>query len=62
MITLEDINDTDIDILAGNVRDLVRAVERRVEARIYNVITESDTPSNIQTIAITHEWDDTTTK
>ena len=60
LLTDEDIRDSDIDVLATNVRDLVRAVGRRVEMRIYNVLTESDTPSAIQTIAITHEWDDTT--
>jgi hypothetical protein len=62
LISDEDIKDTDIDILAGNVRDLVRAVERQVDQRIINVITESYTPVNIQTVAATADgWDDSTT-
>jgi hypothetical protein len=60
LFTIEDIKDSDPDIIATHIRDLVRAVERRIEKRIYDVITESDTPSTIQTVAITHEWDDPT--
>jgi len=59
LISDEDIRDCDIDILATNVRDLVRAVERQIDLSIYNVLTESDTPATIQTIAITDEWNDT---
>jgi len=59
-ISEEDIKDTDIDILATNVRDLVRAVARQVDSRIYNVITESQSPSDINTAAATGTgWDDT---
>jgi hypothetical protein len=62
LIAEEDIRDSDIDILAGNVRDLVRAVENQVDARIINVITESYTPSAIQTVvAIADGWDDDAT-
>jgi len=62
LISDEDIKDTDIDILASNVRDLVRAVERQVDQRIINVITESYTPANIQTVAATADgWDDSAT-
>lgn len=53
-ISQEDINDCDIDILATNVRDLTRAVERQVDARIYTVLT---TASGVQTGAATDEWD-----
>lgn len=35
----EDIKDSDIDILATNVRDLVRAVEHQVDLRIYSVLS-----------------------
>lgn len=55
----EDIKDCDIDILATNVRDLVRAVERQVDSRIYTVIT---TASGVQTGASTQDgWDDSAT-
>lgn len=40
-ISMEDIKDSDIDILATNVRDLVKAVARKVDLRIYSVITEA---------------------
>lgn len=61
LISEEDIKDTDVDILATNVRDLVRAVKKRVDVRIYNVLTESLSPSNIETTAATGTgWDDTT--
>lgn len=62
MLTEEDIKDSDVDILATNVRDLVRAVASQIDTRIYNVLTESLTPVNIQTTAATADgWDDTAT-
>ena len=59
VISEEDIKDTDIDILATNVRDLVRAVARQVDARIYTVLS---TGSGVQTGASTQDgWDDAAT-
>jgi len=52
-ISEEDIKDSDVDILATNVRDLVRAVERRVDARIYSVASSGAGNSNASTAA----WD-----
>ena len=40
-ISLEDIKDSDVDVLAGNVRDLVQAVGFQVDRRIYDVLTEA---------------------
>jgi hypothetical protein len=63
----EDIKDSDIDILATNVRDLVRAVENQVDIRIYDVITDniSGTPFDGSTVtsnaATADGWDDTAT-
>jgi hypothetical protein len=58
-ISDEDIKDTDIDILATNVRDLVRAVQRQVDQRIINVLTENYTPSTIQTFVAEQDgWND----
>ena len=51
---MEDIRDCDIDILATNVRDLVRAVARLVDARIYTVLS---TGTGVQTSAATSVWD-----
>lgn len=62
MISEEDIKDCDIDILATNVRDLVLAVQNQVDTRIYNVLTESLSPSTINTVAAVDDgWDDTAT-
>lgn len=54
MISQEDIRDCDIDILATNVRDLVRAVQRLVDARIYTILS---TGTGVQTGAATSVWD-----
>lgn len=66
-ISMEDIKDSDVDILATNVRDLVRAVARQVDQRIYDVLTEATTsgtpnPTNVETTAaVADGWDDSTT-
>jgi len=54
IISEEDIKDCDIDILTTNVRDLTRAVERQVDARIYTVITDA---VGVQTAGATAVWD-----
>ncbi len=55
----EDVRDTDVDLLATTIRDLVRAVARQVDARIY---TELSTGTGVQTGASTQDgWDDTAT-
>jgi len=60
-ITEEDIKDSDPDVLGTNIRDLVRAVANQVDKRIYNIITENQSPSTINTTAATgNGWDDTT--
>ena len=38
LIPMEDIKDSDIDILGGNLHDLVRGVQRQVGIRIYQII------------------------
>jgi len=52
LISMEDIKDTDIQILATNIRDLTRAVARKVDKQIYDVITTD----NGQTTASTAVW------
>lgn len=58
MISSEDIKDSDIDVLATNIRDLTRAVGRLTDVRIWDVLREEGSVVNIQEVAITHEWDD----
>src|SRR3990167_125786 len=54
MISDEDIKDSDIDVLATNVRDLVRAVANQVDIHIYDTITDA---TGIETTASTAGWD-----
>lgn len=59
LITMEDIKDSDIDILATHVRDLVRAVTKQVDANIYTTIT---TATGVLTgAAVADGWDDLVT-
>lgn len=53
----EDIKDSDVDVLAGNLRDLVEAVEYQIDQRIWNVLTENQSPSTINYNASTAAWD-----
>lgn len=64
----EDIKDSDVDVLATNVRDLVRAVAQQVNIRIFSVLVEAaaatpttPNPTNVNTAAATGTgWDDDT--
>ena len=68
LFSIEDLKDSDVDVLATNVRDLVRAVQRKEDLRIYSVITEAaaatptvPNPTNVNTAAATGTgWDDAT--
>lgn len=61
IISIEDEADSDVDILGVMLRDLLRGVASQIDTRIYNVGTESLSPSTIQTGAATGTgWDDTT--
>lgn len=62
LISIEDENDTDVDILAVTLRDLLKGIASQVDTRIYNVLTESLSPTNINTVAaIDDGWDDAAT-
>lgn len=60
-ISEEDIKDSDVDILATNIRDVVRAVANQVDTRIINVLFESFSAANINSFATTSiggdQWD-----
>lgn len=67
-ISSEDIKDSDIDILATNVRDIVRAVARKVDKRIFEVLVNAlvdDDPltdaTTVNTTASVDGWDQTST-
>lgn len=62
-ISTEDIKDTDVDILLTNIRDLVRAVQNQVDARIYTVVSDTQAGGSagvLTTGATGTGWDDTT--
>jgi len=52
----EDIRDSDVDILATNIRDLTRAVAYQVDGRIWDVMTESRIPVNINNMNTSGAW------
>ena len=65
-ISIEDIKDSDIDVLAGNVRELVKAIHFKVDRHIYDILTEASTsgtpnPTNVNDTAATATWSTTGT-
>lgn len=60
-ISDEDIKDNMVDILATHIKDVTRAVMKKVNDHIYNILTETQTPVNINTFATTaiggDQWD-----
>ena len=65
LISIEDIKDCDVDVLAGNVRDLVHAVGRKIDLEIYDTLTEGSAgtpnPSTVNSTAATAKWNVTAT-
>lgn len=61
IISDEDIQGADIDVLATTLKDLTLAITSAVDAHVWDVMTESQSPSNIQTFATTaiggDQWD-----
>lgn len=62
-ISMEDIKSADIDVIARTLLRLTRAVTKKVDSVIWNVITEDQSPVNIQTFDVTDvggfQWDGT---
>lgn len=56
----QDIMDNDVDLLLTNVRDLTRGVQHQEDVRAWNVLSENQSASLLNTVAITNEWDDYT--
>lgn len=56
-ISMEDISSADIDVLARTLLRLTRAVVKQVDTRIWDVVTESRTPTNINSVTSTAAWD-----
>lgn len=60
-ISMEDIKTAELDVLATTIRDLTRVIVRDVDADIWDVMTESQSPSTINFFATTavggDQWD-----
>ena len=60
-ISMEDMKGSDIDVVARTLLRLTRAVVKQVDTDIFNVMTEDQSPTNINTFATTSvggaEWD-----
>lgn len=62
VIYWQDILTSNIAIQAETISDVTDAVVNSIDGEIYDTLSESDTPTNINTLAITagHEWDSAT--
>jgi len=56
-ITMEDESDNDVNLVLTNLQDLTSAVAYQVDSRIWNVITENQSPVNINSVTATAAWD-----
>lgn len=56
-ITIEDQKDNDVDVLRGNLKAIAEAVAYSVDSRIWNVMTENQSPVNINSVTATAAWD-----
>lgn len=61
-ISYEDWLTNEIDVIARTLLRIARGVAKSVDAEIYATLSENDTPTNINTVAITagNEWDSAT--
>lgn len=56
-ISMEDMKSADIDVVARTLLRLTRAVTKQIDARVWDVMTESRSVSNINQVASTAAWD-----
>jgi hypothetical protein len=56
----EDAKANDIDTVRRTLLRISRAVAKSVDDDIWDVITEGQSASNINSVSVTHEWDDHT--
>ncbi len=57
MINMEDESDSDVQVFMNNAEDLTAAVANDLDSDIWDVVTENQTPVNINTVAATAAWD-----
>lgn len=57
LITLEDIQDSDVRVFLENAQDIAEAVAYQLDSDIWNVVSESQSPTNINSVTATAAWD-----
>jgi len=57
MINMEDETDSDVAVFQDNLRDIVDAVAYDLDSDIWDVATESQSPTNINSVTATAAWD-----
>lgn len=57
VINMEDESDSDVMVFMQNAQDIVEAVAFDLDSDIWNVATENQSPSNINSVTSTAAWD-----
>lgn len=57
MINMEDETDSDVEVFQDNLRDVVDAVAYDLDKDIWDVATENQSPTNINSVTATAPWD-----
>lgn len=56
-ITMEDEADSDVKIFTDNLKDLTQAVAYDLDSHIWDIVSESQSPTNINSVTATGTWD-----
>lgn len=57
LITMEDETDNDVQVFRNNLQDLTEAISYDVDSDIWDVISESQSPTNINSVTSNADWD-----
>lgn len=57
MINMEDESDSEVQVFRDNAKDVVESIANDLDADIFNVFTEDQTPVNINAVAANATWD-----
>lgn len=58
-ITMEDESDSEVQVVLDNLKDLTQAIAYQVDQRIWNVASENQSATNINSVTTTAAWDGT---
>jgi hypothetical protein len=57
MINMEDESDSDVEVFITNLRDLAQAVAYNIDSDVWDVVSESQSPMDINSVTSTAAWD-----